>query len=129
MNNSLLNIMIVDDEESIRLNLEVYLEDENFNIFSVETGAEAFKTASEANINIGIIDMRLPDIDGQDLIVELQKRYPNMKFLIHTGSIDYLLPKQLVELGFKEYQILHKPVIDMDALISIINEIASDLSN
>lgn len=123
MTNSLINVMIVDDEESIRLNLKVFLEDENFNIYAVETGEAALKIASETSIDIGIIDMRLPDIDGQALIIELHKQYPTMKFLIHTGSIDYVLPRKLVDLGIKERQILHKPVNDMDYLVSTIKKI------
>ena len=126
MNPSFINVMIVDDEESIRLNLEVFLEDEDFNISSVETGKQALKKASELVIDIGIIDMRLPDIDGQALIVALHKLYPSMTFLIHTGSIDYLLPRELVDLGIKESQVLHKPVNDMEFLVSIIKKTVVD---
>lgn len=126
MTESFLNVMIVDDEESIRLNLEVFLEDEDFNIFAVETGEAALKVASEESIDVGIIDMRLPDIDGQALIIELHKSYPTMKFLIHTGSIDYVLPRKLVDLGIKEKQILHKPVNDMDSLVTTIKKVAAD---
>jgi len=124
MTDSFLNVMIVDDEESIRLNLEVFLEDEDFNIFAVETGKEALKVASETAIDVGIIDMRLPDIDGQALILELHKLYPTIRFLIHTGSIDYVLPRKLVNLGIKEKQILHKPVNDMDLLVTTIWKVA-----
>lgn len=127
MTDSFLNVMIVDDEESIRLNLEVFLEDEDFNIYATETGEEALKVASEVSIDVGIIDMRLPDIDGQALIIELHKNYPKMKFLIHTGSIDYVLPRKLVDLGIKERQILHKPVNNMDSLVATIKRVAGDL--
>jgi len=120
MNESFINVMIVDDEESIRLNLEVFLEDEDFNIYIASDGAEALKVADETTIDLGIIDMRLPDMDGQALILELNAKFPEMKFLIHTGSIDYILPKQLSALGIKKEDILHKPVNDMDALAATI---------
>ena len=124
MSYSLINVMIVDDEESIRLNLEVYLEDEDFNIYTASDGAEALEVAKTTPINVGIIDMRLPDIDGQALIMKLHSDYPDMKFLIHTGSIDYILPEQLRELGIESDSILHKPINDMEALAATIKEVA-----
>lgn len=126
MNKPLLKVLIVDDEEPIRLNLEIFLRDENFDIYAVETGKEAIKVASKIKIDLGIIDMRLPDTDGQALILELHKLFPEMKFLIHTGSIDYLLPRQLVDLGITEEQVIHKPINDMKSLVDIIHEIASE---
>ncbi len=119
------SIMIVDDEEAVRQNLEIYLEDENFEIYGADRGKVAVELAQNNSIDLAIVDMRLPDTDGESLILELNKIQPTMKYLIHTGSIDYVLPPKMLALGIKESHILHKPMSDMGQLVDIINEAIS----
>ena len=124
MTNSLLTVMIVDDEEMVRLNLETFLEDAGFDLISVESGEEAENVLSKTKVHVGIIDMRLPDMDGQTLILAANKLNPDMQYIIHTGSLDYVLPQQLSKIGIKIEQICHKPISDMDALIVKVHELA-----
>ena len=124
MTNSLLTVMIVDDEEMVRLNLETFLEDAGFELISVESGEEAENVLSKTKVHVGIIDMRLPDMDGQTLILAANKLNPDMQYIIHTGSLDYVLPQQLSKIGIKIEQICHKPISDMDALIVKVHELA-----
>ena len=80
MTNSLLTVMIVDDEEMVRLNLETFLEDAGFDLISVESGEEAENVLSKTKVHVGIIDMRLPDMDGQTLILAANKLNPDMQY-------------------------------------------------
>lgn len=125
MTDSLPTVMIVDDEDMVRLNLDAFLEDAGFNIVSVGSGTEANEILEKTNIDVGIIDMRLPDMDGQTLILQANKINPKMQYIIHTGSIDYVLPEELSKIGIVEEQIYHKPISDMDALIKKIQELST----
>jgi len=123
MTKSLPKLLIVDDEEMVRLNLETFLEDEGFDLISAESGEEAVKVLGDMTVNVGIIDMRLPDMDGQSLILKAYQINPKMQFIIHTGSLDYVLPKQLTEIGITTDQVCHKPISDMDALIHKVHSL------
>ena len=65
-------ILIVEDEETIRLGLKYYLEAENFEIVEAGTGNEAL-TKIEKNIDLVLLDINLPDKDGYTAFEEIKK--------------------------------------------------------
>jgi len=107
-------ILVVDDDPSILLNTIAYLEDEGFEVLAAETPKLALEIITNKKIDIGIIDMRLPGIDGNELILQAHQILPDMKFIIHTGSTDYLIPEKLENIGILQEQIINKPVLNMD---------------
>ena len=83
-------VLIVDDEAMIRENLKAYLEDECLRVAAFEAVTPALDWLQEGGIcRVCIMDMRLPDMDGNTAIRILHQRYPQMEFLIHTGSSSY----------------------------------------
>ncbi len=113
-------ILIVDDEDTIRLNLEAFLEDENCLVISAATVRDALDKLASHPFDAGIIDIRLPDMDGNFLILEAHRLQPEMKFIIHTGSASYTLPEPLTAIGITSEQIFVKPVGDMGMLLQAI---------
>lgn len=120
MKDSPLRILVVDDEETIRLNLEAFLEDENCLVRSAANVRDAFRELASHPFDAGIIDIRLPDTDGNSLILEAHRLQPEMKFIIHTGSASYTLPEPLTAIGITSEQVFIKPVGDMNLLIEAI---------
>ncbi|MEZ4526220.1 MAG: response regulator [Desulfobacterales bacterium] len=120
MKDSPLRILVVDDEDTIRLNLEAFLEDENCLVRSADNVADALKELASHPFDAGIIDIRLPDRDGNTLILEAHRMHPEMKFIIHTGSAGYTLPEPLAAIGITSKQVFVKPVGDMNLLIEAI---------
>ncbi len=106
-------VLVVDDEALIRHNLCAFLEDEGFTLFSAESSEAAFALLERQTIDISIIDVRLSGMDGNSFVVQAHKLYPNMRFLIHTGSSDYQLPEELVAIGMRPDDVFMKPVVDM----------------
>ena len=106
-------ILLVDDEEIVRITLEAYLEDEGYTVISAISGEEALEMLADESIDVGIIDMRLPGIDGNTLIVKLNKLQPEMKFIIHTGSMGYSIPESLSGIGISEELVFKKPIKSM----------------
>jgi DNA-binding NtrC family response regulator len=119
-----IKVLLVDDEEIVRITLEAFLEDEGFSVISANSGEEALEILRQESADIGIIDMRLPGIDGNTLIMKLCGILPEMKFVIHTGSMGYSLPKSLVALGISDDLVFKKPVKNMPEFIRIIKELA-----
>lgn len=123
MNQKNLRILVVDDEDTIRLNLEAFLEDENYEVTSASNVEDALKKVASRTFDAGIIDIRLPDMDGNHLILEANRLQAEMKFIIHTGSANYTLPESLSDIGITTGQIFIKPVADMQVLVQAIRHI------
>jgi len=129
MNNSNLRILVVDDEDTIRLNLEAFLEDENCMVISASNVTDALKKLASHTFDAGIIDIRLPDTDGNSLILEAHRLHPQMKFIIHTGSASYTLPEPLAAIGITSEQVFVKPVGDMNLLIQTIRRLLQGIGD
>ena len=69
------NILIVDDEIEIANLIEVYLRNENYNIHKFYTAREALKCIENTKIDLAILDIMLPDIDGFTLCQRIRKNY------------------------------------------------------
>lgn len=119
-------ILIVDDEAMIRENLKAYLEDEGWRVAAFEAVAPALAWLRTGNAcRVCIMDMRLPDMDGNSAIRILHQLYPDMKFLIHTGSSSYSLPEDLRAMGLDDRRVYQKPLSDMAPLAAAAGRLAS----
>ncbi len=67
-------ILIVDDEKEIRELLRLYIEKDGYSVIQAENGAEALKQLDSAHIDLAVIDIMMPELDGYGLIKALRKR-------------------------------------------------------
>jgi len=116
-------VLVVDDEECIRRNLRIYLEDEGFEVSDVQSGEEALEILVRQPFEAAIVDMRLPGIDGNAFIEEAHKVDSALGFLIFTGSAGYQLPERLTRIGLRESQVFRKPLSDMTGLVEALTGI------
>ncbi|UZP68658.1 response regulator [Desulfovibrio mangrovi] len=123
MTNDSIEILVVDDEEMVRENLEAYLEDEGFVVHTAGSGEEGLEVLAGVNPQVGIIDMRLPGMSGNDFIIKAHEVKPELKYLIHTGSTNYKLPFELMQIGVTRDEIFIKPLQNMDDLVEGIYRI------
>ena len=119
-------ILIVDDETMIRENLKAYLEDEGWRVAAFEAVTSALAWLRTGGVcRVCIMDMRLPDMDGNSAIRILHQAYPNLEFLIHTGSSSYSLPEDLRAMGLDESRVYQKPLADMAPLAAAAQRLAA----
>ena len=123
MNDSELRVLIVDDDESVLMNLSAFFEDEGFIVHAAATAEEALRILSAEKIDAGIMNLRLPGMDGNSLILKAHELQPHMKFVIHTGLIGYTLPRELLDIGIDSQQIFVKPLSDMNVLARAIKNL------
>lgn len=119
-------ILLVDDEERLLQNLAFFFEDEGYEVTTAISGEAALETLRTKKIEVCIVDMRLPGIDGNEVIRTGIKEGLLQRFLIHTGSTDYRLPKDLQELGMQEKHIFLKPVAEMAVLADAVQALFED---
>jgi DNA-binding response OmpR family regulator len=120
-----ISVLIVDDEEMIRRILCDFLEDEGFSVFGAETGVDAVERIAQGDIDVAIVDMRLPDMDGNTCIKKAMEKGTKTVFFVHTGSHDYSLTQELQDAGMDPDNIFYKPVVDMAEVVEKITAAVS----
>ncbi len=78
-------ILIVDDDENIRKVLVAILEDEGYSVESVGTARKAIDASKKKFFNLALIDIRLPDMEGTELLGRMNDTVPRMRKIIVTG--------------------------------------------
>lgn len=78
-------ILVVDDDENIRKVVVAILEDEGYTVDSVATAKKGIEASKRKFYNIALIDIRLPDMEGTELLSQLKETTPRMRKIIITG--------------------------------------------
>ena len=68
-------ILVVDDEKEIADLLEVYLKNDNYTVYKYYSGIEALKCIEETEIDLAILDIMLPDIDGFRICQKIREKF------------------------------------------------------
>jgi len=112
-------ILIVDDDESIGKVLATILEDEGYTVDIAENGEKAIKKSEEEFYNLALIDIRLPDMEGIELLTKVRDTTPKMRKIIITGYPSIQNAIEAVNRGADAYIV--KP-FDMDKVLATIKE-------
>lgn len=116
-------ILILDDNLAIVSSLSDFLEDQGFGVFSFSSAEEALCVIEMEAFNVGIIDLRLSGINGEDFIVKAHAIRPLAKFVLQTGNVNYELSKKMIECGLSKEDVFLKPVQSLNMLLNKINEL------
>jgi DNA-binding NtrC family response regulator len=102
------NILIIDDDKNILKILSKLLEKEGYAVTTTETGQEALDKIKNQNYNVVLIDVKLQDVNGLNLLDQIHKIAPDMVKIILTGHPSDEDMTIAFERGANEY--LTKPV-------------------
>lgn len=105
-------ILLVDDEEMVRFVGKEMLEEMGYQVLLAEDGKDAVKTFidNHRDIDLVIMDMIMPEMNGRDAFLEMHKIDPNCKVLIASGFLKDDSLAELYPLGLKGF--IHKPYQD-----------------
>jgi DNA-binding NtrC family response regulator len=112
-------ILVIDDEESIRKTIAMTLEHAGYIVDTAENGKKALEKAKADFFNLALIDIRLPDMEGTELLRSLEEATPKMVKIILTGFPTLQNAVRAISKGVDAYLI--KPV-DSDELLRLIKE-------
>jgi len=110
-------VMFVDDEEGVRLSWNRYLSEHGFDVTTVEDGAKAISKLRAEPVDVVVSDLRMPGIDGVQLLEWLHDSQPETRFILLTGYGNQEVERKVRELGAYEY--LNKP-ISPDTLAAVV---------
>ncbi len=112
-------ILIIEDDEAIRVGLKYYLDDEGFITFISSNGKESLEILTKEEINIILLDINLPDINGFDLFTQI-KEIKNIPVIFLTADDLEVSIVRGLDMGADDY--ITKP-FKMRELTSRINAI------
>lgn len=110
-------VMFVDDEEGVRLSWNRFLTERGFNVTTVEDGAKAISRLRQEPVDVVVADLRMPGVDGLQLLEWMHTSQPETRFILLTGYGNEEIERKARELGAYDY--LNKP-ISPEALSAII---------
>ena len=112
-------ILIVDDDENIRKVLTTILEEEGYKVESVDTARKAIERVKRKFYNLALIDIRLPDMEGIELLTKMRNTTPKMRKIIITGYPTLQNAVEAVNRGADAY--IMKP-FEMEKVLEAIRE-------
>ena len=121
-----IHVLVIDDELAICLSLTAFLEDYGFNASSAKSAEKALELMENNAYDVCIVDLRLPGMNGEKLILEARTRYPDQRHIIYTGSISYTLPDPLQALGMRPEHVFLKPIRVLTLLIKAIQALVTE---
>jgi len=119
LENSKKRILVIDDDKSILRTFTRILQKNGYDIEVAETGKEAIEKSKKNRYDLALIDIRLPDMDGTDLLIKLQKTMEDAVKIMITGFPSLETGVKALDEGADAY--LVKPV-KPEELIALIDE-------
>jgi len=116
------SVLVVDDEFYVANALQKLLESENHDVVFVLSGKEAIETCRLRSFNLVISDMRMPGMDGTELLRVLAHDYPVMRRVILTGYMDMAETINAINLG-RVHRYLFKPINSRDLRTAVSEEL------
>ncbi|WP_284642876.1 response regulator [Paenibacillus silviterrae] len=114
------HIVIVDDQYSIRLLLKVALEADGHEVFDTAEGHVALKYMEETQVDIALLDLKMPGMDGLELLTCMRHKGIPTPVVMMTAYMESSLIKEAQKLGLLGY--MSKP-FDIDEMRSIVSSV------
>lgn len=110
-------VLIVDDEQAIRDSIQVVLEDEGYKTTTSSDGLDALSKIKDNNYDVVITDIKMPNMDGMELLKEASKISPDTFFIIMTAYASVKTAISAIREGAYDY--LMKPIEFDDLLLRL----------
>jgi DNA-binding NtrC family response regulator len=111
-------ILVIDDESIVRTSCSRSLTPEGYDVKLSQNGADAMKMLEEESFDLVLTDLKMPDIDGIEVLKMIKQRWPQTEVIVVTGYQTVDTAVKSIKLGAFDY--LEKPFTP-DSLIAAVN--------
>lgn len=112
-------ILVVDDDQNVLETVSRFLSMNGYSVDTAQTGKEAIAKSRDHFYNLVVLDIRLPDMDGTELLTAMRDTEPKMVKIMFTGYPGYQNAVESLNKGADAY--VTKPV-ELDELLKVIKE-------
>ena len=114
-----IKLLIVDDEQRFLSTVEKILKRQGFDVLIAESGQNALSILEIHDVQVVILDVKMPGMDGFQTLKEIKHRYPEIEVIMLTGHATVPSAVEAMQMGASDY--LMKPVA-MDQLTEKVYE-------
>ncbi len=107
-------VLVIDDESLIRESIATYLTDSGFTVLQADDGPSGLAIVEEQQPDVVLLDLRMPQMDGLEVLAELAGRFPRIPVVVVTGA--GVLKDAIEALRLGAFDFVSKPIIDMAVL-------------
>jgi DNA-binding NtrC family response regulator len=115
-------VLVIDDEAIIRVSCKRTLTSEGFKVSLASRCKEGLETLEKEPFDLVLLDLKMPDMDGMELLPIIRNKWPDIKVIVISGYSTDQTAEETVKLGAHKF--LGKPFTP-DALLAGINEALS----
>ncbi len=126
MDSILNNVLVIDDEESIRWVLQTSLRKQGYNVWTAEDGTTALNILGRENFSVVLLDLNLPDMDGFDILSEINESKNKSSVIVITAQNSVKNAIEAMQLGAYDY--FSKP-FDIDEVNSLVKKAIENYKN
>jgi two-component system, NtrC family, response regulator AtoC len=105
---SMNRVLVIDDDASIRESLEMYLQDKGLAVRTADTGNNGFGACVDYNPQVVILDIRLPDVSGLEILRRIVATCPDAKVIMITAYHD--MESSIEAMRYGAYDYIQKPL-------------------
>ncbi len=116
--NEQMTILVVDDEFGFRHDIQEFLSENNFEVSTAETPSKAFEILNNNHIDLVILDIRLPEMDGLSALKVIKEQHPETEVMMISGHGDMDSVIKAMKLGAIDF--FPKPFYLKDLLAAIL---------
>jgi DNA-binding NtrC family response regulator len=113
-------ILVIDDETIVRTSCERTLTPEGYEVISVSGGQEGIEYLQNQSFGLVLLDLKMPDIDGIEVLTRIKKEWPDTKVIMITGYSTVDTAVQALRYG--AYNFIEKPFTP-DSLLNAVKEV------
>jgi excisionase family DNA binding protein len=113
------SILVVDDEEVVRLLFKETLEELGHRVITTETAAEALELVKEQDFDLAFLDLKMPGMDGAELFHHIKAISPRLPVTIITGYPDSDMMARALSQG--PFGVMNKPFGESDIITAVHN--------
>lgn len=113
-------LLIIDDESGIVEEVESFFSEEGYDVLTADTAKEGIAHIKESQPDILILDIKLPDMSGLEVLKLCKEISPKTKIIVNTGYVDQAIIDEAEELGRDAF--LQKP-FNLEALLDEVEKL------
>lgn len=110
-------ILVVDDQKTVCYSLQRFLQSEGYNVRTATSGEEALSVINDVKPDLMIMDVRMPEIDGIEVLRKIKESYPQIQVIMMTAFSTTEKAIQAIKLGAYDY--LTKPFDNDELLVRV----------
>jgi DNA-binding NtrC family response regulator len=113
------HILVIDDEEIVRISCQRALTPEGYTVDVAADGLEGLKLVKEKSYDLILTDLKMPNMDGMEVIENIRKTQPQAKIIVITGYSTIETAVKAIKMGAFNY--IEKPFTP-DGLLAAVKE-------